>query len=318
LLEQDFSKNDYEIVLVDDGSSDGGLEKIASFIQSSPVRTKIVMAGGRGCFRARNKGMEKAEGEIIAFIDSDEVADKNWLKNLVKLHFESSDVGGVVGNTITDNNEALILPFVVAPIGATGLRNGVVKTGTCNVAYRRSILLDIGGFDEAFDPMWRGDSDLGLTVQENGFKIVYEPEAVVYHPLRTHSVRDIWKEGFKRHHDALLYSKHSKNKSIQQHLGDGITKPFGRFSPLSILILTGLLVVAYLAIVNLLLLCYVVLFSYAVWLLFFLVGGYRFVSKGAKPGFSLRFKAAVVLPFYFFSVFLGRSYGCIKYRTLLL
>ena len=157
-------------------------------------------------------------------------------KSLVQQHFKSEDEGGVIGNVITDNDEALILPFIVAPVGATGTSNGVVKAGTCNVAYRKSILLEIGGFDEAFDPKWRGDSDLCLRVLEIGLKIVHEPTAIVYHPVRKNSLRDIWKDGFKRYHDVLLYSKHNKNSIVNHHLGDGFTKPFGRFSLLSIFI----------------------------------------------------------------------------------
>ncbi len=319
LLNQDFPKTDYEIVLVDDGSSDGSLETIEDMVKSSIVRIKVIkLSEGRGCFHARNKGLEVAKGEIIAFIDSDEVADKNWLKNLVKLHFESSDVGGVVGNTITDNNQALILPFVVAPIGATGMYNGVVKAGTCNVAYRKSILSDIGGFDEAFDPKWRGDSDLCLRVSEKGFKLLYEPTAIVFHPLRKHSLREIWKEGLKRQHDVLLYSKHSKNNAVRSHLGDGLTKPVGRLSPLSVFILFGALLLIYIAFQSLILLSYLVSFSYLMWSASFTLYLYKFVTRGPKPTLSLRLKAGLVLPFYFITVFLGRLYGCIKYKTLLL
>ena len=81
LLDQDFPKTDYEIVLVDDGSSDGSLETIEDIVKSSIVGIKVIkLPEGRGCFHARNKGIEMAEGEIIAFIDSDEIADRVWLK----------------------------------------------------------------------------------------------------------------------------------------------------------------------------------------------------------------------------------------------
>jgi len=319
LLDQDFPKTDYEIVLVDDGSSDGSLETIEDMVKSSIVRIKVIkLPVGRGCFHARNKGVEASEGEIIAFIDSDEIADGVWLKSLAQQHFKSEDEGGVIGNVITDNDEALILPLVVAPTDATGMSKGVVKAGTCNVAYRKSILLEIGGFDEAFDPKWRGDSDLCLRVLETGLKIVHEPNAIVYHPVRKNSLRDIWKDGFKRYHDVLLYSKHNKNSIVNNHLGNGFTKPFGRFSPLSIFIFFAGFLAVYIALQSLLFLFYFIIISYTAWLLFFMFYGYNFVSTGSQPRISLRFKAALVLPFYFFAVFLGRLYGCIKYKTLLL
>jgi glycosyltransferase involved in cell wall biosynthesis len=320
LLDQDFPKTDYEIVLVDDGSSDGSLETVSDLVKSSIVRIKIRrLPESKGCFHARNKGVEASEGEIIAFIDSDEIADKMWLRRLVEPLFEDKDVCGVSGKVITDAHKTLILPVVTAPIGATGTIEGVVFAGTGNVAYRKSTLLEIGGFDEAFDPKWRGDSDLCLRVLERGLKIIYEPDAIVYHPARELSLGEIWKEGFKRYKDVLLYSKHSKNsKFVKHHVGDGFTKPFGRFSPLSIFVLVSGFLAIYLALQNPLLLLYLIFTSFIVWFFFFVFYGYKLVSIGNKPRISLRSKAAFALPFYLFAVFLGRLYGCIKYGALLL
>jgi len=320
LLNQDFPKLAYEIVLVDDGSSDGSLETISDLVKSSIVRIKIVrVLENKGCFHARNKGVKASEGEIIAFIDSDEIPDKMWLRRLVEPLFESKEVFGVCGKVITDAHKTLILPVVTAPIGATSISRGVVFAGTGNVAYRKSTLLEIGGFDEAFDPKWRGDSDLCLRVLERGLKIIYEPDAIVYHPVREQSLGEIWKEGFKRYKDVLLYSKHSKNsKFVKHHVGSGFTKPFWRFSPLSIFIFASGFLAVYAAFQSLTLLLYLVLISFLAWLLFFMFYGYKFVSTGPQPRISLRFKAAFTLPFYLFAVFLGRLYGCIKYRFLLL
>jgi glycosyltransferase involved in cell wall biosynthesis len=320
LLDQDFPKTDYEIVLVDDGSSDGSLGTVEELIGSSMVRIKIRrLPESKGCFHARNKGVEASEGEIIAFIDSDEIADKMWLRRLVEPLFEHKDVSGVSGKVITDAHKTLILPVVTAPIGATGMIEGVVFAGTGNVAYRKSTLLEIGGFDETFDPKWRGDSDLCLRVLEMGLKIIYEPDAIVYHPARKLSLGEIWKEGFKRYKDVLLYSKHRKNSKFVKHpVGNGFTKPFGRFSPLSIFIFASGFLAIYLALQSLISLLCLVIITYITWLLFFVFYGYKFVSIGPQPGVSLRFKAALALPFYLFAVFSGRSYGCIKYRFLLL
>lgn len=320
LLDQDFPKTDYEIVLVDDGSSDGSLETVSDLVKSSIVRIKIVrLLENKGCFHARNKGIDASEGEIIAFIDSDEIADKMWLRRLVEPLFENKDLCGVSGKVITDAHKTLILPVVTAPIGATKMTGEVVFAGTGNVAYRKNDLLEIGGFDESFDPKWRGDSDLCLRLLEMGLKIIYEPNAIIYHPTREPSLGEIWKEGFKRYKDVLLYSKHSKNsKLVKHHVGSGFTKPFGHFSPLSIFIFASGFLAAYVALQSLLSLFYFGIISYAAWLLFFMFIGYKFVSTGPQPRIPLRFKAALVLPFYFFAVFLGRLYGCIKYQTLLL
>jgi glycosyltransferase involved in cell wall biosynthesis len=318
LLNQDFPRTKYEIILVDDASSDGGLEELMGLIKSSSVRIKIIrLLESKGCFHARNKGINVAEGEIIAFIDSDEIADRTWLRNLVEPLLNREDVSGVCGKVITD--ATLILPIVVAPSGATRVVGGVILAGAGNVAYRKSVLLKVGGFDEDFDPKFRGDSDLCLRILEQGLKIIYQPNAIVYHPARKLSLGDLWKEGLKRYKDVLLYSKHSKySKFVKQHVGDGFTRPFGRLSPLSIFILASGFLTIYVAVQNPLLLICLVIISLIVWFVFFLSYGYKLVSQGVKPRILLRSKVAFALLFYLFAVFLGRLYGCIKYRSLLL
>lgn len=323
LLNQDFPKTDYEIILVDDGSSDGSLETIEDLVTASTVRIKIVkLLEGKGCFHARNKGIDVSEGEIIAFIDSDEIADENWLKFLTRPFSGSADIRGVTGRVLASTNDCVILPYISAPTTACEVaEDGVVKAGSGNVAYRKDTLLKLGGFDPDFDPRFRGDSDLCLRTLESSFKIVYESQAVVYHPLRKMRLREVLRAAFLRHRDVLLYSKHRKYlRLVRSHVGTGITKPIvGPISALAILVLTFGFSSICVALTQspIFLLCSI-LGLFGLWLAFFTGYGYKLVSSGTKPGKLLRLKAAVTLPLYFLTVFLGRFYGCVKYRTILL
>jgi len=77
-LKQDFPKEDHEIIVVDNNSTDNTQEVIRQF----PARYVFEPQVGRG--PARNKGVQESQGKYLAFIDSDCIADPNWLKELVR------------------------------------------------------------------------------------------------------------------------------------------------------------------------------------------------------------------------------------------
>ena len=98
---QDFPKGDYEIIVVDNNSTDNTLELIKKLSVIYTVEYK------KGPAAAKNAGISMAKGNIIAFIDGDCIATKNWLKNIVS-GFENSAVGCVAGG-IRPNEYQLIL-----------------------------------------------------------------------------------------------------------------------------------------------------------------------------------------------------------------
>src|SRR3990172_1969071 len=82
LLEQDYRKNNFEVVLVDNASTDGTKDEVMEF--SSLLNLQYVWEPIPGVSRARNRGLEKARGEIGVFLDDDTVAYPNWLTELLK------------------------------------------------------------------------------------------------------------------------------------------------------------------------------------------------------------------------------------------
>ena len=79
---------------------------------------------------------------------------------------------------------------------------------TCNMIYRRSAIDEAGGFDERFCLPWLEDSDLALTVQEQGGTIAWEPTAIVRHLVLDEGRAKFTKEARKRFYNPLLYRKH--------------------------------------------------------------------------------------------------------------
>lgn len=187
----------YEIILVDDGSTDDYVEQIKDLITENRDKVKVLRKKRGGPASARNLGIKNAQGEIIAFTDSDCTVDRDWLTYLVG-KFDSEVVGAVQGETVTDSGESLY-PVKSAPT------KGYV---TCNMAYKSETLVSVGLFDERFKFAFREDDDLAYKTMKLGWQIISAPGAIVYHPLKKLKLRDLPKVALLHQYDALLYKKH--------------------------------------------------------------------------------------------------------------
>lgn len=195
----------YEVIVVNDGSTDGTLE-----IARRHGFVRLIDQENRGLSAARNVGIAAAAGEIIAFTDSDCVADPDWLFYLVA-KFLSSNLQAVGGPNFPPPEDALIPSCVaVSPGGPTHvlLSDDVAEhIPGCNMAFRREALEEVGGFDPVFRAAG-DDVDLCWRLQNRGHAIGFSPAAVVWH-FRRNTVRDYLKQqqGYGKA-EALLYFKH--------------------------------------------------------------------------------------------------------------
>jgi HAD superfamily hydrolase (TIGR01662 family) len=165
-----------EIVLVDDRSGDAPLEPRNAGLP--PVR--VVRTGGGGPARARNLGWRSARTEWIAFLDDDVVPDPDWYEALARdLADLPADVAGSQGRV------RVPLPADRRPTdwerGTAGLATS--SWITADLAYRRSALAAVGGFDERFPRAFREDSDLALRVLDTGSRLV-RGQRTTTHPVR--------------------------------------------------------------------------------------------------------------------------------------
>ena len=208
LLAQDYPKEAYEIIVVDNNSNDLTRKVIQQF------DVKYMRENRKGSYFARNKGLEVASGDIAAFIDADCVADSLWLSKLLE-SFTDSNVGGVGGGILKLEPQTWVqahtedlaeqqlvpqyLPFYDAPYIVTA-----------NAAYRRSILSLIGGFDVQFQS--GGDVDLAWRVHRAGFKIITNPEAITSHAARE-TVKSYFKQFFNYAVGHVLLFKKYRHKT---------------------------------------------------------------------------------------------------------
>jgi glycosyltransferase involved in cell wall biosynthesis len=187
-----------EIIVVDDCSLSSRTRSIARDMGAVYLRQDFPQGPGQ----ARSRGIERANGYVVAFIDDDCQASPNWLSAGLAL-FDDGTVGGVEGRTEPKEKKG-ITPFSHYIENISG---GHYQT--CNVFYRRDILLNLGGFNRRF-PVFREDSELAFRLLESGFLLPFEPEALVIHPAQRGSYARPIKQSTWHHYDALLCARHPK------------------------------------------------------------------------------------------------------------
>ncbi|MGE0454981.1 MAG: glycosyltransferase [Vicinamibacteria bacterium] len=172
---------DYEVVVIDDGSTDKVPEICArhDFI-------RYFRQPNKGLSAARNQGMELANGEVIAYTDDDCFADEDWLYFLVS-KLVDSDASGVGGPNLLPEGDGPVAACVSASPGTPAhilVDDSVAEhVPGCNMAFWADRLRAIGGFDPAYRAAG-DDVDACWRLQAEGDHIVYSPAAMVWHHRR--------------------------------------------------------------------------------------------------------------------------------------
>jgi len=171
---------DYEIIVVDDGSTDDTVDILLEF-----PTVKVIRQPNRGLSAARNAGLYAATGSIVAYTDSDCFADADWLSLLVE-QLERTGAAAVGGPNLTPDAGWLASCVGASPGQPTHvLENDQVAEHIpgCNMAFRREALLALNGFD----PQYRkagDDVDICWRLQQAGQWITFAAGAFVWHHRR--------------------------------------------------------------------------------------------------------------------------------------
>lgn len=218
---------DFEVVVVNDGSTD----RTAAIAASYPVR--LITTENQGLGSARNTGLNAATGEIVAYIDDDAYPDPHWLAYLART-FMDGDWAAVGGPNLAPPDDGLTADCIAnspgGPVHVLISDCEAEHIPGCNMAFRRSALARIGGFDPQFR-VAGDDVDLCWRLQAHHFTIGFSPAAVVWHHRRR-SIRGYLRQqhGYGKA-EALLERKWPQKYNRARHItwggrvyGHGLTR----------------------------------------------------------------------------------------------
>lgn len=182
LFRQDYPEKDFEIIVIDDGSTDGTRAMLEELLTPHP-NLRYFSQLHKGPAVARNLGIEEARAEIIGFSDTDCVLDSNWIKNMVEAHREKETAVAVGGKTIVDshNIKAQVSQFLSDGAIETSINGNkqVIFFPTCNVSFKKKNLN--GKFNESFPLPAGEDLDFFWRLYKKGATFCCRPDIEVLH-----------------------------------------------------------------------------------------------------------------------------------------
>ncbi len=176
LERQTMPREKYEIIVVNDGPVDTAIETIAD-------RHGVIFLSQaqRGAAAARNLGAKQAQGDILLFTDADCIPESNWVEAMIA-PFADQEIAGVCG-LVRTRQTGLVPRFIQLEYDyryrniARHTRIDFVNTGTAG--YRKHVFMESGGFREHL--LGAEDTELSFRLAGQGHKMVFAPEAIVYH-----------------------------------------------------------------------------------------------------------------------------------------
>jgi len=203
LSEQSSGAGDFEVLVVDDGSSDSTADQVRLIQKNYPVPLHYFFQPNRKQGTARNLGARNARGRFLVFLGDDTVPAGGFIEEHRRTHEENQSFGQdsskivVIGYTTWP--DSLVRTRFLEYVGEKGWQFGfsLIENRedvpfnffyTSNLSLSRSFFLQAGGFDEDFHEYGWEDIELSVRLKARGMKIVYNPAAVTHH----HHSMSIW------------------------------------------------------------------------------------------------------------------------------
>jgi len=299
----------FEVIVVDDGSTDGTGAVVEAWIAQSGMGCwRVVSQPNAGPAAARNYGAMLAKAPLLLFTDADCAPGPHWVETLLAV-FEQSDVMGAKGTYLTDQT-GLTPRFVQAEYEDRYERmlgsERIDFVDTYSAAYRRDIFLENGGFSTVFTTASVEDQEFSFRLASKGYRLVFVPKAQVKHIHDTSLTEYFRRKYFIGFWKSLLTRWHPERMVQDSH-----TPPVLKVQMFLWAILLGLLPVVLLGAVWPLLM--------PVWwlesgvLVIFLLSTLPFVGKLARHSWRLALVGPLLLTIRSLALGLGYVVGTIRF-----
>jgi len=210
VMHQEFDS--YEVVVVDNGSSDGSIELVEGWKSHSMIPLKLIHEPVRGAAAARNRGVAEAKGEWLAFTDADCVPDVCWLHTGALL-MESSNAAALAGpawGTMEGDTSAKVMGLMTLSVGMSEHwgsdpgPEGMHGFAAANLWVRSSVFKALAGFNASLDVSGE-DVDFCSRLYRSKEKILYSPSLKINHIHQSGIANMFWKMvSYGRAHATLL------------------------------------------------------------------------------------------------------------------
>ena len=245
LIEQTIPANNYEIIIVDDGSTDDTESQVAKYkILNTKYNIRYFKIPNGGPAKARNFGIKQSKGEIIFFTDDDCVVPPNWMETLLsglKRYPEAVGAGGWIWPPKGEMEKSAVSRFLHFesfyghPIIGGYIRSHEVLSNnplmcfgnfaynTANICYKKEVLKTVGGFKEDF--YWPGseDNELAFRITNAGYQLLYLPFHII-HP-KDMSLSKFAKLHFRR--GANGYLLRTMHRELLEKIKPGFVNDYG-------------------------------------------------------------------------------------------
>lgn len=216
------TSDEFEVVLVDDGSTDGTGDAVDALALTYPIRRLYLPRTENSCrSAARNAGIRAAAGELVVFADGDQIIDPHFVQEHIRCHRTRPDIVAIgfrdylapgpvdlpaLGRSFTSeafppvaavDERAEVTDLLSQNLG--NLATGWHFLYGCNFSVRREHLLAVGGFDEDIKKWSFEDVELGYRLHRHGLSLVHNPFSRVYHQAHPESDAERyahWRENF--------------------------------------------------------------------------------------------------------------------------